>query len=171
MRKIGIILLLFIISSSCSTSYYVNKAKDKCPECFKQDTTITNKVIRSDTIIRLDTSFFVKVKTDTIEKKINIKNNLDTITEKKDGMNLKIWINDGILGYKFWFDDNIEVQLNKEIKIKDAKITKLRTININKGITINEQKSKLEKAFLFIRYGLIILGLLSFLWFIFRLIK
>jgi len=153
MKKIIFVLFLVFILSGCSTTWYINKAEKICPECFKQDTNIINKITKRDTVIYVDSTFLIPFNDSlNVNEPIKYKDsiiyikdfNSDTIIKTKDGIEAKIWIKDSSINATFKIDSTLEYQLKDTIRIKDAIINNLREVVIYKGIIIEEQEKELK---------------------------
>ena len=171
MKKLTYLILLLFLSS-CSASFHVRKAKQKCPECFKLDTTITETIIRLDTIIHIDTTFIIDFNESLdISEPITIKtepvkfNNFssDTVIKTNKGIEAKIWIKNGRINAEITTDTTLTLIYKDSVLLKDAIIRELRTVNINQGITIKETESRIKTIIKWVKItGLIIVILILF---------
>jgi hypothetical protein len=146
MNRFFIIIILGSILSGCSANWHIQKAKKKCPDCFNLDTTINEVVFKLDTIIKLDTFIWIKLPTDTI--KIDsivfkeIKPSFSKITKKNGIITTEVSMLKGELKVKSYLEDSIYYHYKDSVRIKNALIYELKTINIKQGITIQEQENK-----------------------------
>ena len=125
MRLFFIVVIFGLISSGCSSAWYIKKARQKCPECF--ETTIVKK----DTTIKIDTTFYIDfadyieldtapvIKYDTIyQNNVQyLQPSFDTIIKANEGLTAKIWLKKGRLGAKFDIDSTLIYRLQDSIKI------------------------------------------------------
>ena len=93
------LFILVLIFSGCSSTYHVNKAREKCPECFELDTTITEVVFKKDTIIKIDTNILVLLPRDTVKitKVIPKYVTFEPITRKNGIITVEVFVNKGEL--------------------------------------------------------------------------
>jgi len=150
MNRFFIIIILGLILSGCSTNWYIGKAKKKCPDCFNLDTTINEIVFKLDTTIKLDTFIWIKLPADTIKIDSiifrDIKPSFPKIIKKNGIITTEISMLKGELKVKSYLEDSLYYHLKDSIRIKDALIYKLKTINIKQNITIKEQKNKYDNT-------------------------
>jgi hypothetical protein len=147
-NKIFIVLVLGLMLSGCSSSWHIKKARKICPECFEMDTTITELVIKKDTIIRLDTLILVALPPDTI--KIDslifktLKPNIKPFTKKEGIITTKVEMIRGRLFVTSFLDSTYLYRLRESIRIKDAQITILKKESVKQTVII-EKQNKLIK--------------------------
>lgn len=149
MKQIIRFIIIGLILSGCSSSYHIKKAKQKCPECFKTDTTINEIVFKLDTIIKIDTNILVFLPTDTARIDTVIKKlkpySFKPIYVKNGIINVKVSMTRGVLKVSSHIDSAIWYRYRDEILIKDAIIHDLKTVTVKQNITIKEQKSFIQR--------------------------
>ncbi len=144
-----IVVILGLILSGCSASFHVRKAKQKCPECFKLDTTINEVVIKKDTIIKIDTNITILLPRDTASIDTTIKKlkpySFKPIYIENGIINVEVSMNFGNLIVNSWLDSTMVYRYQDSIRIKDAIIINLREVMINQNIIIKNQKGLIER--------------------------
>jgi hypothetical protein len=145
MRYLFILLILF---SSCSGSWHIQRAEKLCPECFKSEVQIEYKdsIIYRDTIIELSFNDFLELDTTPdiryekvyIDNKIKILPTFDTIITEVRGLDARIWMNKGNLGYRFTIDSTTYYQLKDSISVLNKIITQTNTVKIEKQTPFKE---------------------------------
>ena len=169
-NKLTWLLFSLLLLFGCSANYHVKKAREKCPECFTSDTTITNVVqVKRDTIIKLDTMIrvFLPADTVTINKLIPISRNFDKIIKKQGIITTEVEAVKGMLKVNSYLDSSFIYNLQAEIRIKDAKITTLKEKIIQNEIVIDKQISWLK----WLKIGLISIIVLFVLFIIFKFLN
>jgi hypothetical protein len=162
MRLFFIVVIFGLISSGCSSAWYIKKARQKCPECFqtiKKDTTIvidTTFMIEISDYIEIDTAPIFKYDTIIINNIQYLQPSFDTIIDVNEGLTAKIWLEKGRLGSRFDIDSSLIFQLQDSIDV---------LLNAGYKIEYVEKESKgFERYFVYIA---IILGLILLI-FIFK---
>ena len=160
MKRISFIIIVLIFSG-CSTTWHVNKVRDKCPECFDLDTTITELVFKRDTVIKLDTNILVFLPEDTVFIDTTIKKlkpySFKPIYAKNGIINIEASMKRGVLKLKSYLDSTMIYHLEAEILVRDALITEQRTIMTNQTITIEKQENELKWYQKWLRIGKFVL--------------
>jgi len=163
MRLFFIVVIFGLISSGCSSAWYIKKARQKCPECF--ETTIVKK----DTTIKIDTTFYIDfadyieldttpvIKYDTIyQNNVQyLQPSFDTIIDVSENITAKIWMINGRLGFKFDVASTLPYHLQDSIKIPQKTEHKTEII---------QKETNIKQYFIYIA---IILGLVLLI-FIFK---
>jgi len=148
MKKLTFYLIAILFLSSCSATWHVNRAKKIDPLCFKYDTTINEIVFKLDTVIKIDTTILVLLPRDTVRIDTVIKElkrySFKPIYAKNGIITAKVSMNNGILHVSSYLDSTIWYHYKDEILIRDALITKLKTINTKQTITIQKQDKSLK---------------------------
>lgn len=159
MKQFFIILILGFMLSGCSTNWYIQKAKLKCPECFELDTTISQTVFTLDTIIKIDTNILILLPRDTVKiiKLIPKTNEVQYIKKKNGIITVEVFINKDKVNIISFLDSAIWYKYRDEIIIKDAIIHDLKTVTVKQNIIIKDQKKTLKDYLKWIKGGVIIL--------------
>ena len=179
MKKIIILIIgLSFLFSGCSTSWLVKKAKKRCPECFKQDTTINSITTKKDTIIHLDTLISIILPRDTVTIDTTINKlkpySFKRIHAKNGIINVDVWMNKGTLHVSSFLDSAMLYQFNDSIRIKNAIITNLKETVINQEIIIEDEKSskiRFKELFQYSKYIIAFLLLIFLIGLIIKYIK
>jgi len=159
MKKIFVVLILGFMLSGCSTNWYIQKAKVKCPECFELDTTINQVVFTLDTIIKIDTNILVLLPRDTVRiTKLIPKTSKTQYIKKKNGIiTVEVFINKDKINIVSFLDSALWYKYQDEILIKDAIIHDLKTVTVKQNVIIKKQKKTLKDYLKWIKAGIIIL--------------
>lgn len=174
MKYVSLIVIVLLLSS-CSASWHIKKAIEKDPESFKSDTTITKIVFKTDTIITLDTIISIILPRDTV--KIDslvfrtIRPSFKKITKKNGIITTEVSMYKGVLKVNSFFDSSMVYNLRMKIRLKDAKIRELITINTRNEVTIKNQETKLKTFLNWIKWIGISLGVLIVLSVVYKLYK
>lgn len=171
MRSFFIIFIFGLSLVGCKSSWYIEKAKEKCPECFELDTSIQEIVFKLDTTINIDTTFLIYLPTDTvrIEKLIPKNVKLEPVYEKNGIINVEVSANNGKLEILSYLDSTMWYRLQDSIKIKNAIIKRNKTIIYKQNIVIKENETFKGRLKYWVKIGIIafsIIGLASLIIFI-----
>ena len=149
MKKYFFILILGLIISGCSSSYHIKKAKNICPECFKQDTSITELVFKRDTIIKIDTNILVLLPRDTVFIDTTIRKlkpySFKPIYAKNGIINVKVFMTRGVLKVTSHLDSAMIYRFQDSIRVKDAIISNLKEVTIEQSIVIKDKKTLIQR--------------------------
>lgn len=175
MKNLTFYLIVIILFSSCSGTWHLNRAKYKSPELFTEKIDTIINLTRLDTTIFLDTLINVILPRDTV--KIDslvfktLKPSFNVITKKNGIITENIWMNKGRLYSETYLDSALWYQYQDSIRVKDAKIYELRTINTKQTVTIKNQETKLKTFLNWIKWIGISLGVLIVLAVLYKLYK
>ncbi len=168
MRRLLFVFLLGLVLSGCSTTWHINKARDRCPECFTQDTTITEIVVKRDTVIRIDTNIIILLPRDTAKIDTMIKKlrpySFKPVYAKNGVINVEVSMTRGTLSVISHLDSTFIYRYRDSIRIRNAIISNLRTVTTEQNIIIQKEKKAKERfksLLLYAKY--VIVGLLLFI--------
>jgi len=163
MKRILTLFLAAILLSSCSASWHIKKAKNKCPECFSDSIIVEYKdsIIYRDTLINISFQDFLEVDTvpeikyDTVfvDKVKKILPSFDTIILEKNGLKTNVSMFKGRLFVRTDVDSSYIFELKDSIKILNKETTKTETV-------IVKEKSTIKQIFIYVVIALAIILLI-----------
>jgi hypothetical protein len=166
MRIVFQFLILGLIVSGCSARWHIQRAEQKCPDCFKSDVVVQYKdsIIYRDTTIELsindflelDTTPVIRYEKQYIDRKVIITPAFDTIIKEDRGLTAYIWMKQGRLKARFIIDSTLIYNYRDSITVLNKIIERTNTVKI-------ENKLEFKDYFFISSFILSLLVILSIL--------